>query len=90
MEDAKKSIWSNNKSFVLPVSQMNFVSCSHLWMATNGSGEVWLGKKHPHKAKPTLLVAYDSEMDKDYYKDWNESTAFAYMYYWDDMESIMY
>ena len=25
-------IWSNKKSFVLPVSQMNFVICSHLLM----------------------------------------------------------
>ncbi|KAF2585671.1 hypothetical protein F2Q70_00036515 [Brassica cretica] len=32
MEDAKKIIWSNKKSFVLPVSQMNFVICSHLLM----------------------------------------------------------
>ncbi|KAG2331601.1 hypothetical protein Bca52824_002781 [Brassica carinata] len=53
------------KFFVLPVSQMNFFSCSHLWMkGTSRSGEVWLGKTILDRGKHILFVSYDMERNK--------------------------
>ncbi|KAF3603613.1 hypothetical protein F2Q69_00034167 [Brassica cretica] len=41
LEDAEKSIWSNMKSFVLTISDMDFVSWSRVWrQGTSRSGEI--------------------------------------------------
>ncbi|KAG2262265.1 hypothetical protein Bca4012_013089 [Brassica carinata] len=93
LEDAEKSIWSNMKSFVLPFSDMEFFSWSGMWrQGTSRSGEVWLGKTNFDR---DLFISYDLERNNitkriEMNPLLNETVAAMYMYFWDDMESIMY
>ncbi|CAF1838867.1 unnamed protein product [Brassica oleracea] len=93
LEDAEKSIWSNMKSFVLTISDMDFVSWSRVWrQGTSRSGEVWLGKTNFDR---DLFISYDLERNNiikriEMNPLFNQTEEAMYIFFWDDMESIMY
>ncbi|CAG7865301.1 unnamed protein product [Brassica rapa] len=96
LEDGGKSIWSNKKSLVLPVSLMNFASGNHLKMqSTTRSGEVRLAKASIVVNNHVFFLTYDFERNKITSRvKFNPLSASIgtclRSNFWDDTESIMY
>lgn len=99
LEDADKSQWSNKKTFVLPVSQMNFVHGDRLVIGgTRDSGKVLLTKENLKPNAPALFFIYDLERNeitrrieirpslRDSFKETNKFL----IVFWEHIDSIMY
>ncbi|CAA0385896.1 unnamed protein product [Arabidopsis thaliana] len=65
LEDADKSQWSNKKTFVLPISQMNFVHGDRLVVgASRDSGKVLMRKANLLRNQHARFFLYDLERNE--------------------------
>ncbi|CAH8268350.1 unnamed protein product [Arabidopsis lyrata] len=98
MEDARKCIWSNKKSLVLPISKMYFVSFYHMRMqGTSLNSEVRLTYANFMRDQPIHVVTYDLERNKmtrrveiSPLRDRFGVTKCLQTDFWEDIETIMY
>ncbi|VYS60162.1 unnamed protein product [Arabidopsis thaliana] len=99
LEDADKSQWSNKKTFVLPISQMNFVHGDRLVVgASRDSGKVLLRKANLLRNQHARFFLYDLERNEiarrieirpSLLGSFNKTNQFLKVF-WDHIDSIMY
>ncbi|KAG7560567.1 F-box domain [Arabidopsis thaliana x Arabidopsis arenosa] len=98
MEDARKCIWSNKKSLVLPISKMYFVSFYHMRMqGTSRSSEVRLTYAKFMRDQPIHVVTYDLERNKMTRRVEISPLRYRFgvtkclhMDFWEDIETVVY
>ncbi|KAG7565399.1 F-box-like domain superfamily [Arabidopsis suecica] len=99
LEDADKNQWSNKKTFVLPVSKMNFVHGDRLVMGgSRDSGKVLLTKANLIRDQPARFFIYDLERNEitrrieirpSLLGSFNKTNHFV-RFFWQHIDSIMY